>query len=158
MMVTMARMHTKMHGKSKSRKPLKENVEVPADFDSKSMEKTIEEYAKKGMEPAMIGQTLKSEHGVPYVKQYYGKRLVAIMKELKVAGQIPADLMDLMKKAVNLTHHLERNKQDKNNALRLRRVESKIWKLTKYYIKKGMLPPKWRYDVKQAELLIKRAA
>jgi ribosomal protein S15P/S13E len=43
---------------------------------------------------------------------------------------MPPDLMDLMKKAVNTNAHLAKNKQDKNNRTRLRRIESKIWRLT----------------------------
>jgi small subunit ribosomal protein S15 len=42
--------------------------------------------------------------------------------------------------------------------MRLRRTESKIWRLTKYYIRKGSLPQGWRYDPQQAKLIIKRAA
>lgn len=152
----MARMHSKRHGKSKSRKPLPEEIGAPKDFDKAKIEEIITNYAKQGMKPAMIGQKLKEEHGVPYVKHYMGKRLVEILKEKKVVGQMPADLMDLMSKAVNTNAHLVKNKQDYNNALRLRRIESKIWRLTKYYIKTGALPQGWRYDPKQAELLIKK--
>ena len=39
--------------------------------------------------------------------------------------------------------------------IRLKRVEAKIWRLTKYYIKTGELEAKWRYDPKTAELLIR---
>lgn len=152
----MARMHSKRHGKSKSRKPLAEDIGAPKEFDKAAIEQIIANYAKQGMEPAMIGQKLKTEHGIPYVKHYMGKRLGVILKEKGVAGQMPPDLMDLMKKAVNTNAHLAKNKQDYSNALRLRRIESKIWRLTKYYIRMGLLPQGWRYDPKQAELLIKK--
>ncbi len=155
----MARMHSKRHGKSKSRKPMADMIGEPKDFDKKKVEDIIVAYAKQGMEPAMIGQKLKTEHGIPYVKHYMGKRLVKIMEEqgVKKTDAMPPDLMDLMKKAVNTNAHLEKNKQDKNNAMRLRRIESKIWRLTKYYIRTGALPQGWRYDPKQAELIIKKA-
>lgn len=149
-------MHSKRHGKSKSRKPLPEAIGAPAEFDRAKIEEIIVNYAKQGVEPARIGEILKKEHGIPYIKHYMGKRLATIMKEKGVAGTMPPDLMDLMKKAVNTNAHLEKNRQDKNNALRLRRIESKIWRLTKYYIGKGALPQGWRYDPKQAELLIKK--
>ncbi len=154
----MARMHSRKHGKSKSRKPLVEDVSVPEDLDRNRIEETIVNYAKQGMEPAMIGEMLKREHGVPYIKHYMGKRLAKIMEEKGVKEDMPADLMSLIKKAVNMNSHLGKNKQDKNNMLRLRRVESKIWRLTKYYIGRGALPKGWRYDPKHAELLIKKAA
>ncbi|MGI0100353.1 MAG: 30S ribosomal protein S15 [Candidatus Micrarchaeaceae archaeon] len=154
----MARMHSKRHGKSKSRKPIASELGEPKDVDSKKVKDAIVEYAKHGMMPSMIGLKLKEEHGVPYIKHYMGKRLVAIMKENGVSMQLPPDIMDLMKKAVNMNAHISKNKQDYSNALRLRRIESKIWRLTKYYIRKGSLPQGWRYDPKQAELLIKRAS
>ncbi len=153
----MARMHSKRHGKSKSRKPLPQDV-AALDFDRKGLEERISDYAKQGVHPAMIGQKLKEEHGMPYIKHHMGVRLGAILKERKLSGDIPSDLMDLMKKAVNLNAHISKNKQDVNNTIRLRRTESKIWRLTKYYIRKGSLPEGWRYDPKQAELIIKRAA
>ena len=67
------------------------------------IEEIIVGYAKQGMEPALIGQKLKNEHNVPYIKHYMGRKLGDIMKEKNLQGQMPADLMDLMKKAVNLT-------------------------------------------------------
>lgn len=154
----MARMHTKRHGRSKSRKPLEGEMGEPKETDRAKIVSAIVNYAKQGMEPAMIGQTLKQEYGMPYVKHHMGKRLVSILKENGVAPSLPSDLMDLMKKAVNTKAHLERNKQDLNNRLRMRRIESKIWRLTKYYINRGVLPQGWRYDPKQAELLIKRTS
>jgi small subunit ribosomal protein S15 len=153
----MARMHSKRHGKAKSRKPLAEELEKPG-IDRKEVEEIIVNYAKQGMGPAMIGQKLKSEHNVPYIKHYMGRRLADILEEKGLKGQMPADLMDLMKKAVNLNAHLDANKQDKSNTVRLKRIESKIWRLTKYYIRTGALPQGWRYDAQQAKLLIKRSA
>lgn len=153
----MARMHSKKHGKAKSRKPIleeasKEKVNVA------EIEAIIEQYAKKGMQPAMIGQKLKEEHNVPYVKHMLGRSLGAILEEKKLNSQIPADLMDLMKKAVNMNAHLESNKHDTSNTIRMKRLESKIWRLTKYYIRNAKLPAGWRYDPKQAELIIRRTS
>ena len=106
----------------------------------------------------MIGQKLKTDHQIPYIKHYMGKRLGVILKEKKLSAEMPPDLMDLMKKAVNLNAHLTKNIQDFDNRTRLRRIESKIWRLTRYYIKKGVLPSTWRYDPKLAELLIKKTS
>lgn len=153
----MARMHSKRHGKAKSRKPLAEELGAAKDVNKKEIEEIIVGYAKQGMEPAMIGEKLKRDHNVPYVKHMMGKRLVKILEEKGMTNPIPSDLMDLMKRAVNLNAHLAKNKQDVSNRTRLRRAESKIWRLTKYYIRTGALPAGWRYDLKQAELLVKRA-
>jgi small subunit ribosomal protein S15 len=150
----MARMHTKKHGKSKSRKPIGEAV-TKQEVDRGSLDIAIEKYAKQGMSPALIGLKLKSEHNVPYIKAHMGKRLVGILKEKKLSGSIPADMFDLMKKAVKMHKHLERNKQDQHNFTVLHRIESKINRLSKYYRRQGTLPEKWKYDPKEAELLIK---
>ncbi len=149
-------MHSKKHGKAKSRKPLAEEARQDK-ADVAKIEGIIEDYAKKGIKPAMIGQKLREEHDVPYIKLMMGKTLGAILKEKGLSPQIPPDLMDLMSKAVGMHAHLEANKHDIHNRVRMGRVEAKIWRLTKYYISRGKLPKGWRYDVKQAELLIKSA-
>ncbi len=147
-------MHTKRHGRSKSRKPLQENA-TKSDVGKKEVEKIIFDYAKQGMSPAMIGEKLKKEHNVPYIKHHMGVRLGKILKDGGHAGSIPPDLMDLMKKAVNLDSHIQRNRQDLHNAMRLRRIESKIRRLAKYYTGRKALPADWRYDPEQAKLIIK---
>ncbi|MDE1810593.1 MAG: 30S ribosomal protein S15 [Candidatus Micrarchaeota archaeon] len=152
----MAKMHSKGHGNSKSRKPVMETTQLPQGVPGKEeIEGFIVEYAKQGMTPQMIGQTLKTKHNVPYIKHIMGKRLVMILKEKKLSSPMPYDMLDLMKKAVNMRHHMDKNKQDASNKLRLSRTEAKIWRLAKYYMRKGTLPGDWRYDPKQAELLIK---
>ncbi|MDE1868501.1 MAG: 30S ribosomal protein S15 [Candidatus Micrarchaeota archaeon] len=153
----MARMHSKKHGKAKSVKPVPAEVTAPQ-LSNNQIEELIIGYAKQGISPAMIGEKLKREHGVQYVKQALGKRLVTVLKEKKLSTQIPSDMLTLMKKAVNLHSHLSTNGQDVHNRVRLMRIEAKIWRLTKYYIREGVLPATWRYDPKQAELIIKGAA
>ncbi|HVC58297.1 MAG TPA: 30S ribosomal protein S15 [Candidatus Acidoferrales bacterium] len=152
----MAKMHSKKQGKSKSRKPVMGAVQLPQGIPAKAqIVEIITGYAKQGMSPQMIGLKLKTEHNVPYIKEIMGQRLVTILKEKKLANALPYDMLDLMKKAVNMRHHMEKNKQDASNKLRLSRTESKIWRLSKYYMREGVLPNGWRYDPKQAELLIK---
>jgi small subunit ribosomal protein S15 len=155
----MAKMHSKSRGKSKSRKPAVEIGKAPeGSISGAEIEKLILDYAKQGMPPAMIGEKMKKEHKVLYIRQSTGKRLLQILKEHKVAGELPPDLIDLMRKAVGMRAHLASNKQDMHNTLRLRRIESKIWRLTKYYRRTGVLPQSWQYDPKQAELIIKGKA
>ncbi len=150
-------MHTKKKGKSKSRKPILEagsKIEG-AEENKDEIIKLAVEYAKKGMPPALIGETLKKEHKVPYAKHILGKKLEQVLKENGIEESMPYDMLQLMKKAVNLRKHLDKNKQDTNNRIRLGRIEAKIWRLTKYYIKEGVLPEGWRYNPQQAELLVK---
>ncbi len=152
----MARMHSKKHGKAKSRKPIIDASKAGSNVDKKEIEKIIVNYAKKGMAPALIGETLKKEHKVPYTKLIFGKSITQILNENNIKTDLPYDLLDLIKKAVNMQKHLEKNKQDISNKVVLARAKAKIWRLTKYYISKGMLPQDWRYDPATAELLIKQ--
>ena len=157
----MARMHTRKHGKSKSRKPVLDKKDFgkgSGELSKEQIEDLIVEYAKQGTGPAQIGERLKNEHGVKYIRQATGKKLVAILEEKGLKGTIPPDMMDLMKSAVRITKHLEKNKRDVHSTIRLKRTESKIWRLTSYYIKNGVLPPKWRYNPSTAELLIRGKA
>ncbi len=153
----MARMHSKKRGKSKSRKPMLEPSAVPENqgMAKEQIVDAIISYSKQGLTPAMIGERLKKEHSVPYIKQVMGKRLSVILKENGQGSEIPSDLMDLMKKAVKINEHLAKNGQDVHNKRNLRRTESKIWRLSKYYIRSGTLPSTWKYDPQQAALLIK---
>ena len=153
----MAKMHTGGHGKSKSRKPNLDTAKPidGASKDKKEIEEIIEKYAKQNMHQAQIGQALKEKHNVPYIKQLFGKRLGKILQEKGVKSELPRDMFDLMKKAVNMREHITANHKDNHNKLRLQRTESKIWKLSKYYKSRGTLPSDWKYDPVKAALLIK---
>ncbi|MCL5412197.1 MAG: 30S ribosomal protein S15 [Candidatus Marsarchaeota archaeon] len=153
----MARMHSKKHGKSKSRKPVIEAGAVPEGL-TLSKDQITElalEYARQGLGPELIGEKLKREHGVPYIKQIMGKRLVAVLAEKGHKQAIPSDLMNLIRKAVRINQHMAKNGQDAHNKINLVRTESKIWRLTKYYKSAGALPEGWHYDPKEAVLLVK---
>ncbi|MGB9732307.1 MAG: 30S ribosomal protein S15 [Candidatus Micrarchaeia archaeon] len=153
----MAKLHTKGKGKSKSRKPDVEIGKMPEDLklSKEEIEKIVENLAKQHTHQAMIGQILREKYGVKYFKQVFGKRLGEVLEEKGLLPQLPQDLLDLMKKAVNIRAHLEKNHKDVHNKVRLARVESKIWRLTKYYKKEGILPSNWKYDPNTAALLIK---
>ncbi|MEM0094817.1 MAG: 30S ribosomal protein S15 [Candidatus Micrarchaeaceae archaeon] len=153
----MARMHTRKHGKSKSRKPAVEIGSMPQGLamSKDEVRKIIVSYAKQNMPEQLIGQKLKDEHKVLYLKQLFGKRLTKVLEEEGVRREIPQDLLYLLKKAVVIRNHLAANHKDTYNRIRLSRVESKIWRLTKYYKRKGVLPESWRYDHEKAALLVK---
>ncbi|MGC8662418.1 MAG: 30S ribosomal protein S15 [Candidatus Micrarchaeia archaeon] len=153
----MAKLHTKGRGRSKSRKPDVEIGKIPEDvkINKEEMEKIIDELAKQRTHQAMIGQILKEKYGVKYIKQVFGKRLSKMLEEKGLLPQLPQDLLDLMKRAVNVRTHLEKNHKDVHNKIRLVRIESKIWRLSSYYKKEGVIPSDWKYDPKAAALLIK---
>jgi small subunit ribosomal protein S15 len=97
---------------------------------------------------------LRDIYGVPDVKAVTGKKLSKILAENKLASEIPEDLQNLIKKAVNLRKHLEKNKRDKHNTRGLQLIESKIRRLSKHYKASGKLPGDWRYEPEKAKLLI----
>jgi ribosomal protein S15P/S13E len=75
------------------------------------------------------------------------------MDVLDVAGlapQIPEDLYHLIKKAVTVRKHLERNRHDKDSKFRLILIESRIHRLARYYRTKSQLPPTFKFEAATA--------
>ncbi|MGC8913403.1 MAG: 30S ribosomal protein S15 [Thermoplasmata archaeon] len=141
----MSRIHSSRKGKHSSKRPMvKENPSwVP--LSKEEVEQKVVELAKRGMTPAVIGMVLRDQHGVPNVKLATGKTLTQILKENNLTPQIPPDLTALIEKANNLKVHLKKHKKDYSNKRGLTLVESKIRRLAKYYIRKGILPRTWSY-------------
>ncbi|MCJ1272576.1 ribosomal 40S subunit protein S13 [Puttea exsequens] len=71
-----------------------------------------------------------------------------------LAPEIPEDLYMLIKKAVAVRKHLERNRKDKDSKFRLILIESRIHRLSRYYKSVGVLPPTWRYESATASTLV----
>ena len=118
--------------------------------------KIILDLRKEGASSAKIGLVLRDRHGVPDVKLATGKRIGTILRENKLATEIPEDLRDLMSKALNLRKHLSENKRDLHNKRQLNLVESKIRRLVKYYTSSKKLPAGWVYKPENAEILLSR--
>jgi ribosomal protein S15P/S13E len=70
-----------------------------------------------------------------------------------LAPEIPEDLYHLIKKAVSVRKHLERNRKDKDSKFRLILVESRIHRLARYYKRAKKLPPTWKYESSTASAL-----
>jgi len=71
-----------------------------------------------------------------------------------LAPSLPEDLYHLIKKAVSIRKHLERNRNDKDSKFHLVLVESRIHRLARYYKKALQLPPVWRYESATASTLV----
>jgi small subunit ribosomal protein S15 len=123
-------------------------------YSKKDVEQIIVKHGKKDYAPAQIGVLLRDVYGVPSVKEVTGKTVQKIMEENKLTKKVPPDMLALMKRAVNLREHLKKNKKDLHSKRGLTLEESKIKRLVKYYTKTGKLPEGWRYDPKEAKLLI----
>ena len=107
------------------------------------------------MSSAQIGLILRDQYGIPSVKVVAKKAVTQILKEHDLYPKIPEELMNLLKKAVQIMSHLEKNKKDYQAKRGLELTESKIRRLAKYYIRKGKLPKDWKYDPEQAKLLVR---
>lgn len=71
-----------------------------------------------------------------------------------LAPELPEDLYHLIKKAVAVRKHLERNRKDKDSKFRLILIESRIHRLSRYYKSVGVLPPTWRYESSTASTMV----
>jgi len=149
----MARIHARKKGKSGSKKPLRVSPPEWVVYDSKEIEELIVKFVKDGNSPSWIGIILRDQYGIPSVHQITGKRIGYFIRKNKLASEIPEDLGNLIRKAVDLRKHLEKNHKDKHNKRGLKLIESKILRLTKYYRSTGRLPKEWRYEPEKARLL-----
>ncbi len=151
----MAKMHARRRGRSGSHRPVVSEPPAWSLSDSKEIEELILKYAKEGLSSAAIGTRLRDQHAVPSVKLATGKTIVKIMKAGGVKMDLPEDLENLMRKAVEMHSHLEGHSKDIHNSRGLHLVEAKIRRLTRYYRKSKVLPPDWEYSIDTAELLVK---
>lgn len=85
------------------------------------------------MTPSQIGVLLRDSHGIPQVSSVTGSKVLRILKGSGLGPEIPEDLYFLIKKAVSMRKHLERNRKDKDGKFRLILIESRIHRLARYY-------------------------
>ncbi len=143
-------------GKHGSKKPPVKRIPKWLKYKKEEVENLVVKLAKEKIPSAQIGIILRDQYGIPDVKAITGKSISKIMKENKVYPEIPEDLLFLMKKAVRLREHLEKHKKDKTSKRGLEILESKIRKLAKYYVRKGILPKDWSYSPEQAKLIVQK--
>merc|ERR1712003_348564 len=110
--------------------------------------------AKKGLTPSQIGVTLRDSFGIPQVKTVTGNKILRILKTNSLAPELPEDLYYLIKKAVSIRKHLDRNRKDRDSKFRLILVESRIHRLARYYKQKSVLPPNWKYESATASTMV----
>jgi small subunit ribosomal protein S15 len=120
------------------------------------VEELIVKLAKERYTSAVIGTILRDQYAIPDVKVLIGKTVSQVMRENNVYPSMPEDMLNLLKKAVNLRTHMEKWRQDYHSKKGLLNLESKIRRLGKYYSRNGMLPKKWKYDPNEAKLLVQK--
>ena len=150
----MGRMHAPGKGISQSALPYRRSVPNWLKLTSDEVKDQIYKLAKKGMTPSQIGVILRDSHGVAQVRFVTGNKILRILKSKGLAPDLPEDIYHLIKKAVSIRKHLERNRKDKDSKFRLILVESRIRRLARYYKIKGVLPPTWKYESATASALV----
>ena len=119
-----------------------------------SVSELILKLAKKGLTPSQIGTLLRDQHGIPQVRFLNGKKILRILKKGGAAPEIPEDLYYMIKKALSIRKHMEKNRKDKDSKYRLILLESRIHRLTRYYRRTKQVAPLWRYEHATASALI----
>merc|ERR1711893_165463 len=150
----MVRMHAPGKGISQSALPYRRSVPTWLKVTAEDVEEQIYKLAKKGLTPSQIGVILRDSHGVAQVRFVTGNKILRILKKKGLATTLPEDLYSLIKKAVNIRKHLERNRKDKDAKFRLILVESRIHLLARYYKTKKVLPPNWKYESATASAMV----
>ena len=125
------------------------------EYSTEEIEEIILKLRKEGKSTSVIGVILRDQYGIPDVKSVTGMKITQILEKHGQTEEYPEDLMNLIRKAVNIREHLKENPKDLHTKRGLQLVESRIRRLVKYYTKEGVLPEGWRYEPKQAALLVK---
>ena len=151
----MARMYARNRGKSGSTKPLK-RASPWVKLKQAEIEEIVVKLAKQGKQSAEIGIILRDQYGIPSTRDSYNERIARIMKKHKVYNEVlPEDMYNIVKKAVNLRKHMDRNKKDYTSYRGLELTESKIRRLAKFYKREGALPDKCKWNPEKAKLWVK---
>jgi len=127
-------------------------------YSEDEVARLVVKLAKDGLQPALIGLVLRDQYGIPSVKQAAKKTVTRVLAENQLLPAIPQDLFNLLRRAVRLRAHLERNKRDAHSVRGLELLESKVRRLVKYYRNTGKLPETWAYDAERAKLIVEKGA
>merc|ERR1711953_381698 len=151
---TMGRMHAPGKGMSRSALPYVRKAPTWSRSTKADVIDTICKLAKKGYKPSAIGVHVRDQQGIAQSKYVTGSKILRILKAQGMAPELPEDLYFLIKKAVTMRKHLERNRKDKHGKFRMILVESRIHRLARYYKTKSALAANWKYDSNTAAALI----
>merc|ERR1712094_66846 len=109
---------------------------------------------QEGSHPVADRCEPQDSNGIAQVKSVTGNKILRILKSAGYAPDIPEDLYHMIKKAVAVRKHLERNRKDRDAKFRLILIESRIHRLARYYKTKSQLPPTWKYESSTASAIV----
>eukprot|EP00760_Papus_ankaliazontas_P029479 PhM_4_TR4256/c0_g2_i1/m.75549/K02953/RP-S13e, RPS13; small subunit ribosomal protein S13e len=150
----MGRMHGNGKGISSSALPFKRSVPKWMKLSARDVVTSVCQLAKKGLTPSQIGTQLRDSQGVGQVKNLTGRKVLRILKHKGLQPSVPEDLYHMIKKAIDMRKHMERNRKDIDCKFRLILVESRIHRLARYYKRTKQLPATWRYEASTASALV----
>ena len=150
----MAKIYSRRKGKSGSTKPFRTSSPAWVNYSADEVAQLVVKLAKDDKSPAMVGTVLRDSYGVPSVKLITGKSVEQILRDKGIEQEVPTDLFNLLKKAVNLREHLQKNKGDLHSKRGLQQTEMKILRLVKYYKKTGKLKKGWKYSPSAAKVIV----
>lgn len=125
------------------------------EYKKEEIEEIVKKLYNEGKSKSEIGLILRDQYGIPKASTVTGKTISQILKEKKIKEDMPEDLMNLIKKSVNLMEHMNKTKKDQKAKKGYEFTVSKIRRLIKYYKRKGVLPKDWKYTPENAKLLVK---
>jgi small subunit ribosomal protein S15 len=148
----MGRMHTHRHGKSHSIRPATLRAPSWITQSPAEIEELVVKYTKDGLTPSQIGIKLRDQHAIPLIKSITNKKMDQILEEHNLKAEMPEDLENIVRKAVNLQKHLKSNKGDNRNVRSLELIEAKVHRLSVYYKRIGRIDKTWKYKSVVAQL------
>merc|ERR1712151_270839 len=141
-------------GISGSALPFRRKAPARATLAPATVSEMIVKNAKKGLTPSQLGVLMRDYYGIPQVRFITGKKILRILKKRGCAPTLPEDLYHLIKKAVSIRKHMEKNRKDTDSKFRLVLCESRIHRLTRYYKRTGQVAPNWKYESNKASAMI----
>merc|ERR1712194_162782 len=151
---SMGRMYGKGKGMSSSALPYRRKAPTWVKMKPDDVVDHICKLAKNGLAPSQIGVTLRDSFGVPQVGSVTGSKILRILKSNGLAPTLPEDLYFLIKKAVAIRKHLDKNRKDKDSKFRLILTESRIHRLARWYKRMKSLPATFKYVSATASALV----
>ena len=148
----MGRLHSHRHGKSHSIRPATLRAPSWITQSPTEIEELVAKYSKEGLTPSQIGIKLRDQHAIPLIKPITKKSMDQILEENDLKSDMPEDLENIVRKAVNLQKHLKSNKGDNRNVRSLELIEAKVHRLSVYYKRIGRISKTWKYKSVVAQL------
>lgn len=142
----MSRMHSSRKGKASSKKPAVTSSPQWVQASREDVTDQIIQMGKLGRPASQIGLIMRDQYGVPNVRLLTGKPIIQILEEAGIKPQLPEDLSSLIERVKTVSVHTNENRSDHSAERGLQLIESKIRRLSKYYIREGVIPSNWKYS------------